>query len=90
VFTHLLDGTNHISAQQDSVPVRGARPTTSWVEGEVIVDGYELVVKGDAPTGEHQIEVGLYEPVSGRRLSVTGEMGEALGDRVLLAPVQIR
>ena len=72
VFTHLLDGTNHISAQQDSVPVRGARPTTGWVEGEVIMDEYELVVKGDAPTGEHQIEVGLYEPESGRRLSVTG------------------
>jgi len=90
VFTHLLDGTDHISAQQDSVPVRGTRPTTSWVEGEVIVDEYELVVKGDAPTGEHQIEVGLYEPESGRRLSVTGEMGEALGDRALLAEVQVR
>lgn len=90
VFTHLLDATEHISAQQDSVPMRGERPTTSWVEGEVIVDEYELAVRSDAPTGEHQIEVGLYEPGSGRRLGATGKAGEALGDRVLLEAVQVR
>ncbi|HPL27052.1 MAG TPA: glycosyltransferase family 39 protein [Anaerolineae bacterium] len=90
VFTHLLDAANHISAQQDSVPAQGSRPTTSWVKGEIIVDEYQLVVKADAPLGEHQIEIGVYEPASGRRLAVFDSSGQALGDRVLLCAVQVQ
>ncbi|HOG46409.1 MAG TPA: 6-pyruvoyl-tetrahydropterin synthase-related protein [Anaerolineae bacterium] len=90
VFTHLLDATGRIVAQQDSAPAQGARPTTSWLEGEVIVDEYALTVQSDAAAGEHQIEVGLYEPDSGRRLAVIGSDRQAQGDHVLLGTIGVR
>ena len=57
---------------------------------DFIVDEYQLVVRGDASTGEHRIEVGLYEPVSGQRLSVMSELGVLRGDRLLLVWRRLR
>ena len=89
VFTHLLDASNHISAQQDAEPVQGARPTTSWVQGEVIVDDYQLTVHNDAPAGEHRIEVGMYDPMTGERLAAYNRRGEPVGDSLILGTVQV-
>jgi hypothetical protein len=65
VFTHLLGKDGSIWAQRDNIPVKGTYPTTGWVEGEVITDEYELLVKSDAPPGEYQIEVGIYDAATG-------------------------
>ena len=70
VFTHLLDGESRIWGQQDSVPKAGTYPTTLWVEGEVVADEYEIVVKPDAPPGQYVIEVVMYLAQSGERLPV--------------------
>lgn len=90
VFTHLLDGESRIWGQKDNVPQAGAYPTTLWVEGEVVADEYEIVVKPDAPPGQYVIEVGMYLPQSGERLSVLDESGQVQGDRVLLGTVEIQ
>ncbi|MFB0546235.1 MAG: hypothetical protein ACETWB_04940, partial [Anaerolineae bacterium] len=86
VFTHLLDAGNRIRAQQDSVPVHGARPTTGWVPGEVIRDDYELIVEADAPLGDHIIEVGLYDASDPTfaRLPVLDEAGQIIEDKVII------
>lgn len=70
--------------------MQGARPTTSWVEGEIIADEHQLSIKKVAPPGEHQIEIGVYEPASGGRLTVFDSSGQALGDRLLLGAVQVQ
>ncbi len=95
VFTHLLDAEGRVRGQKDSIPCGGACPTTSWLEGEVIVDRYEIVANPDGPPGEYQIEVGMYDAKTGERLPVFNEKGERLPeDRVLLesadAPQYIR
>lgn len=91
VFVHLIDGRNQIWGQRDALPQGGARPTTSWVEGEMIIDDYEVVVSEDAPPGEYRIEVGMYNATDGKRLPVVGEGGESLGDRILLdTPIIVR
>jgi hypothetical protein len=88
VFTHLLGKDGSIWGQRDNIPVSGTYPTTGWVEGEVITDEYEIVVKSDAPPGEYQIEVGMYDAATGQRLPVFDEGGTRLpGDRVLLDQV---
>ncbi len=86
VFTHLLDAGNRIRAQQDSVPVHGARPTTGWVPGEVIRDDYELIVEADAPSGDYIIEVGLYDAndPTFARLPVLDEAGQIIEDKVII------
>jgi hypothetical protein len=84
VFTHLLDGGERIWGQMDSVPVNGAAPTTSWIEGEIITDEYAIVVDPEAPSGEYVIEIGMYDASSGHRLSAYDLHGELQGDRILL------
>ncbi len=88
VFTHLLDGQGALRGQRDSVPMAGQHPTSGWVAGEVIVDPYELPVDADAQPGTHQIEIGLYEPATGRRLPVTEE-GRLTGEDRVILPVDI-
>jgi len=90
VFTHLLDSESHIWGQKDSVPQAGAYPTTLWVEGEIVADQYEIVVKPDAPPGQYLIEVGMYLAQSGQRLPVLGQAGQVQGDRILLEAVEIQ
>ncbi len=90
VFVHLLDENDRIWGQRDSMPGGGDLPTTGWVEGEVIVDGYEVLVAPDAPVGVYRIEIGMYDATTGERLTVHDEGGAARGDRILLPAVTIR
>ena len=88
VFTHLLSKDGNIWGQKDNIPVKGTYPTTGWVEGEVITDEYDIAVKSDAPPGDYQIEVGMYDAATGQRLPVFDESGARLpGDRILLDQV---
>jgi hypothetical protein len=88
VFTHLLGKGGGIWGQKDNMPVKGTYPTTGWVEGEVITDEYEIVIQPNAPSGDYQIEVGMYDATTGQRLSVFDEGGTRLpGDRILLDQV---
>ncbi len=88
VFTHLLGQDGSIWGQRDNIPVQGTYPTTGWVEGEVITDEYEITIHPEAPPGDYQIEVGMYEAATGQRLPVFDERGARLpGDRILLDQV---
>jgi len=90
VFTHLLDGESRIWGQRDSIPAGGARPTTGWVEGEVIADRYEIPVKPEAPEGEYVLEIGMYDAATGDRLPAFDERGERMpDDRILLHRIRV-
>ncbi len=91
VFTHLLDADSRIWAQQDGIPVSGARPTKGWVPGEVITDEYQLAVDPQTPPGDYVIEVGLYDAGDPAlpRLAVLDEAGQPIDNRVLLAEVRV-
>jgi hypothetical protein len=85
VFTHLLDAEGRVRGQKDSVPCSGTCPTTSWVEGEIIADEYEIAVHPEALAGEYQIEIGMYDPETMSRLPTFDEAGRPLqDDRILL------
>lgn len=71
VFIHLVDESETIVSQVDSVPAGGARPTTGWRAGEVITDSHNLPIPGDLPPGVYHINVGLYNPDDGTRPPVT-------------------
>jgi hypothetical protein len=86
VFTHLLDGSGSRVGQKDSIPVGGARPTTGWVAGELLVDSYEIAVDEGESNLPYQVAVGFYHPVSGARLPAYDGDGIRLeDDRLLLA-----
>ena len=67
VFAHLAaDG--RIVAQHDAVPVAWSRPTTGWIEGEVLVDQHPLAWEAEEFVGNARLVVGFYDPDSGERL----------------------
>ena len=67
VFVHLRDANGEIYRQHDGPPANGARPTTSWLAGEVIVETYRF----ETPPGEFSLAVGLYDPQTSTRLTTT-------------------
>jgi len=89
VFVHLLAKDGIMGGQWDSVPGGGLLPTTSWLEGEVITDEYEVPIKAGAPPGEYVIEIGMYNVYTGGRLEVRGKGGDVEGNRILLHKIQI-
>jgi hypothetical protein len=52
-------------------------------------DQYDLTISPDAPTGEYQIEVGMYVAGTGERLSVLDRAGQVQDDRVVLGQIQV-
>lgn len=89
VFTHLLDTSNQIWGQKDGIPGSGMRPTTSWTEGEILIDEYDVQIWVDAPPGQYTLEIGLYDPATGQRLPITSEDGTVLDNRILLKEMTI-
>lgn len=89
VFIHLLDEEGDLRGQRDSVPGQGTLPTTGWMSGEVVTDRYDIFIASDAPAGGYRLLVGMYEPVSGKRLPVYDGAGNGVGDSVTLEGVEV-
>jgi hypothetical protein len=89
VFTHLLDVDNVVRGQVDQPPLAGEAPTTSWVEGEVIADVYEIPLSPDAPAGPYVVEIGMYEAATMDRLPAYDAQGTLQGDAILLDSVLV-
>lgn len=86
VFTHLLAEDGHLIAQHDGFPAEGARPTTNWTAGEVIIDPHLMVFQDTAYTGPARILVGLYSPTDGRVLTQTGADHVTLPTTITIIP----
>ncbi len=90
VFTHLLGPDGDRYGQHDSIPVGGSRPTTSWLAGDTIVDEYQIRVAQDAPPGEYQVAVGMYDFSTGQRLPAFDVEGRQLPEnRTLLGGLTV-
>jgi len=83
VFTHLLAPDGSMTGQRDNQPVGGTYPTSLWVPGEVIRDVYKIPVHAEASAGAHRLEVGMYAPATGTRLSVEGSPVNAVSLRTI-------
>ena len=71
VFVHLLSSASELVAQDDSVPVVGFRPTTTWPEDEAVLDYHWLQIPEGLSLENLTLSVGLYEAATGERLPVT-------------------
>ena len=93
-FVHLLGPINPetgspLWAQSDSEPCRGFYPTTSWNEGEILVDQIDLRVPPDAPEGSYTLGTGFYEIWSGQRLPVTSDAAPTDHDVLTLGTITV-
>lgn len=71
VFVQLLDSQGVLIAQSDAVPAQDSRPTTGWRAGEYIIDMHELRFNENAAPGLGMLIVGMYDPLTGKRVPVT-------------------
>jgi hypothetical protein len=90
VFVHLLDEYGRLVAQSDSYPQDGWYPTSIWAAGEQIWDDYTIFLPDETLAGRYHIAVGLYHPVSGKRLPARGVDGVHLhNDSAVLATIVV-
>ncbi len=73
MFVHLIGPDGLLYGQVDHIPGAGAYPTTGWLPGEYIADEYAIPVAQNAPPGDYQLIVGLYDPDTGQRLTIGEE-----------------
>lgn len=90
VFIHLLDENDTHIRSADGPPLDNAYPTSFWAPGENLTDPHRLTIPPDLAAGRYAIAVGLYDPVSGERLSVLDAQGRPVADRVLLGELAVR
>jgi hypothetical protein len=90
VFVHLLDEEGTIQGQRDSVPGNGDLPTTSWADGEIIADGYEIEVAIHAPLGRYSVALGMYDASTGDRLPVFDAQSQPVGDHLVIGEIEVR
>ncbi|MEM7347807.1 MAG: hypothetical protein AAF485_26535, partial [Chloroflexota bacterium] len=87
-FIHLIGPDGLLYGQVDQTPGAGAFPTSGWLSGEYIADSYSVPIDPNAPLGDYLIEIGMYDPNSGQRLSVTLE-GQT-DDKILLPGLTVK
>lgn len=87
LFLQLLGHNQTLVAQHDSPPTGGYEPTSTWTPGETISDRHGLALPAELPPGQYRLITGLYQPLTGERLSVPSSTED---DFVDLGSVMIR
>ncbi len=90
VFVHLLGQHDLVVAQHDAPPCLSTCPTRGWQAGDLISDPHMLALPVTTFTPDQVIlEIGLYEPLTMRRLLVTSPDLWAGHDQVRFHPLAI-
>ena len=89
VFIHLVDEHDQMAGQGDGQPMGGFYPSSRWTPGEILDDVHHIVAKQKLAPGNYRVYVGLFDPVTGKRLPVLDSQGNPAGERVQVATIQI-
>jgi hypothetical protein len=89
VFVHLVDASGKLRGQHDGPPSAGVWPTTTWIPGQFVVDRHSIPIDAGAPPGDYHLEIGLYDPSTGKRLPVTSPDGRPAGDYITIGDVRV-
>jgi hypothetical protein len=73
VFVQLISDDGRVIAQSDSFPVGGTRPTTSWLEGEYLLDTHTLTFNTNDYSGPATLIAGFYDTNDGFRRVLTAD-----------------
>ena len=72
----------------DAPPLNNDYPTSLWAAQEVVIDRHDLDLT-DLPPGEYKVIIGLYNPITGVRLSAGQNSKPLLNDAVDLETLEI-
>lgn len=88
-FVHALAPGPKVAAQKDSPPLGGRFPTTFWLPGDELADEYAMPLPADLAAGQYEVEIGLYDPKTGKRLPVVLADGTTSDHFVLPGKLQV-
>jgi hypothetical protein len=83
IFVHLFNG-DKIIAQHDGQALGELRPTTTWQVGETIPDQFAIPIPPDAPLGNYQLRIGLYDLATQARIPLASKEEFWVGGTVTL------
>lgn len=83
VFVHLVNEEGQIVSQSDAIP-GDSYPMNEWIVEEVVLDTHTLSLPDELATGIYRFYIGLYDPITGARLSATDPSGEFVPDNAVL------
>lgn len=83
VFVHVLDVDGQMLAQADGDPLAGTYPFSAWPAGTMLQDQRMVI----AVEGAVAVQVGLYNRVTGERVTAAAADGAAWADAAVAVPV---
>ncbi len=85
VFVHLVDPSGVVIGQHDAPPA--GTPTRGWQAGTTREDNHGILAPFGTPPGTAEVRVGLYDPATGKRLTLPdGTDSVSLGQVTIQRP----
>ncbi len=66
--------------QHDHYPLHGTYPTNRWLPGEMVREQYELTVPAHIEPGTYEIWLGVWNPLTNKRLQSNGDTKMKIGE----------
>ncbi|MFN8493716.1 MAG: glycosyltransferase family 39 protein [Caldilineaceae bacterium] len=89
IALNLIGPDGSVVAQSVGAP--GGEPATTWPVQDVRYDHHEFTVPDNAPTGEYQVLMSIYDPAAPNRQLPVGSSAATLGEHShLITSLQIR
>lgn len=85
LFTHVINDSGDIIAQQDSLEA----PSWDWQTGDVFLQVHTVTLPGGVPSGLYETAVGIYDRSSGERLPLLNSAGEIVDNRAFVVPLSV-
>jgi hypothetical protein len=85
----LAENRDQVAANLEERPLAGARPTTSWQPGELIVDPHTIFLDPGLSGNLYLVQLALEEAGTEQRLNLVGEDGRWLENRLYLPAIEI-
>jgi hypothetical protein len=78
-----------VLAQDDSLPVNGFWPTSTWLNGQAIRHNVALTLPKDLQPGFYEVWTLMYSPADSTRLPVQDTAGTTILDHIVLFTVEV-
>jgi len=89
VFAHLDAPPDYITWAGSDNLNPGGIPTSRWAPALYTRDEHIISIPADLPPVAYLLQVGFYDKVTGERLPILSEGGQAAGDSIPLQPVHV-
>jgi hypothetical protein len=86
---YLISPEGSVVAQDDSYPVNGFWPTSTWQVGKAIRHNIALTLPANLPPGFYEVWTLMYSPADNARLPVQDINGTTIVDHIVLFTVEV-